>query len=71
MLTNRQKLLLKAIIEEYVKLAEPIGSKALIDKPYLKFSSATLRFEMARLEDLGYLGKNAYFQRANSIGKRL
>ena len=57
MLTNRQKLLLKAIVEEYVKQGCPIGSKSLIDKPYLQFSSATLRFEMAKLEELGYLEK--------------
>ena len=57
MLTNRQKLLLKAIVEEYVKQGTPIGSKSLIDKPYLQFSSATLRFEMAKLEELGFLEK--------------
>jgi len=57
MLSNRQKLILKAIVEEYVKAVEPIGSKFLIDKPYLEFSSATIRFEMAKLEELGFLEK--------------
>lgn len=57
MLTSRQKLILKAIIEEYVKNATPIGSKALTELPYLHFSSATLRYDMAELERLGYLEK--------------
>ena len=43
MLTDRQKLILKAIIEEYVTSNEPVGSKSLTEKPYLSFSSATLR----------------------------
>lgn len=57
MLSDRQKLILKAIIEEYVKSAEPVGSKSLTQKPYLNFSPATLRYEMAYLEELGYLEK--------------
>lgn len=57
MLSSRQKLILKAIIEEYVKDAQPVGSKSLTDKPYLSFSSATIRYDMAQLEELGYLEK--------------
>ncbi|AUD63119.1 heat-inducible transcription repressor HrcA [Tenericutes bacterium MO-XQ] len=57
MLTSRQKLILKAIIELYVKDAQPVGSKALTQLPYLNFSSATLRYDMAQLEELGYLEK--------------
>ncbi|MCR5113021.1 MAG: heat-inducible transcriptional repressor HrcA [Acholeplasmatales bacterium] len=57
MLTDRQKLILKAIIEEYVTSNEPVGSKALTEKPYLSFSSATLRNEMQELEEIGYLRK--------------
>ena len=57
MLTDRQKLILKAIIEEYVTSNEPVGSKALTEKPYLAFSSATLRNEMQTLEEDGYLKK--------------
>ena len=56
-LTNRQKLILKAIIESYVSDGVPIGSKALTDKPYLNFSSATIRYDMAILEELGFLEK--------------
>lgn len=57
MLSSRQKLILKAIIELYVQEAQPVGSKALTDLPYLNFSSATLRSDMAELEELGYLEK--------------
>lgn len=57
MLTDRQKLILKAIIEEYITSNEPVGSKALTEKPYLAFSSATLRNEMQSLEEDGFLKK--------------
>ncbi len=57
MLSDRQKLILKAIVEEYIKTVDPVGSKALTEKPYLNFSPATLRYEMAYLEELGYLEK--------------
>ncbi|WP_162849166.1 heat-inducible transcriptional repressor HrcA [Acholeplasma hippikon] len=57
MLSNRQKLILKAIIDIHSDTAEPVGSKTLMNLPYLNFSSATLRYDMAILEDLGYLEK--------------
>lgn len=57
MLSSRQKLILKAIIDAYVKDAQPVGSKTLTNMPYLNFSSATLRYDMAQLEELGYLEK--------------
>jgi heat-inducible transcriptional repressor len=56
-LTNRQKLILKAIVEEYIKSNEPVGSKVLTQKPYLDFSSATIRYDMQYLEETGYLEK--------------
>jgi len=54
-LTKRQTIILKLIVDEYVKSAEPIGSKILAD--ILKVSSATIRNEMSILEDLGYIEK--------------
>ena len=57
MLSDRQKLILKAIIEEYVSSNEPVGSKTLTNKPYLDFSSATIRYDMQHLEEDGYLEK--------------
>ncbi len=57
MITDRQKLILKAIVEEFVLTCEPVGSKLLTNKPYLNFSSATLRYDMQALEEMGYLEK--------------
>ena len=57
MLSDRQKLILKAIIEDYVITNEPVGSKALTEKPYLDYSSATIRYDMQALEESGYLEK--------------
>ena len=55
MLTERQSKILKLIISEYIKEARPVGSKHLSSE--LKCSSATIRSEMATLEDLGLLEK--------------
>lgn len=57
MLTERQKLILIAIVEEYVKSNEPVGSLALSKRPELSFSTATLRNDMAELEEKGFLEK--------------
>ncbi|MFI3329989.1 MAG: heat-inducible transcriptional repressor HrcA [bacterium] len=56
-LSSRQKLILRTIIEEYVEFNEPVGSKQLTAKPHLDFSSATIRYDMAYLEELGLLIK--------------
>lgn len=55
MLTERQKEVLKIIVLEYIKLAKPVGSNLICDR--LNCSSATVRSEMASLEDLGLLEK--------------
>ncbi len=55
MLTDRQKEVLKIIVLEYIKLAKPVGSNLICDT--LKCSSATVRSEMAALEELGLLEK--------------
>ena len=54
-LTDRQKALLKAIIEEYIESAEPIGSEVIERKYDLGVSPATIRIEMGRLTEMGYL----------------
>lgn len=54
-LSDRQKILLKAVIEEYIELAEPVGSETIDKKYNLGVSPATIRNEMVRLTDLGYL----------------
>ena len=55
MINERQRKLLKLIVEEYIKSARPISSKSLCKT--LKCSSATIRNEMSMLEDLGLLEK--------------
>lgn len=52
---DRKKIILKAVVDNYISNAEPVGSKVLSTKISLKLSPATLRNEMAELEDLGYL----------------
>lgn len=54
---ERKKQILKAVVEDYVMSAEPVGSKALIERHNLGVSSATIRHEMADLEAKGYLEK--------------
>ena len=54
-LDSRKKLILQAIVDDYIETAEPIASKALVTKLDMKVSSATVRNEMAELETLGYL----------------
>lgn len=54
-LSERKKLILKAIVESHIEFGEPVGSKSLQQLPGLRCSSATIRNEMAELEELGYL----------------
>ncbi len=54
-LSDRKKKILKAIVESFVKTAEPVGSKSIASDSELGLSSATIRNEMAELTALGYL----------------
>lgn len=54
-LTERQKNLLRAVIEKYIETAEPIGSETIEKESGLGVSPATIRNEMVRLTGLGYL----------------
>jgi transcriptional regulator of heat shock response len=54
-MNERQAKILSAVIEEYTKTAVPVGSKFLSDKHFVDVSSATIRNDMAHLEDEGYL----------------
>jgi len=56
LMDDRKKELLKEIVENYVKTVKPVGSKSLCKK--LNCSSATIRNEMAILENMGYIEKN-------------
>ncbi|GAB6100243.1 heat-inducible transcriptional repressor HrcA [Halanaerocella petrolearia] len=54
-ITERKKKILKAIIKEYITTAEPVGSRKLTRRYNFDVSSATIRNEMADLEEVGYL----------------
>lgn len=55
LLSERKKQILKAIVEAHVELGEPVGSKYLTSGGIITCSSATIRNEMAELEEMGYL----------------
>ena len=57
MLTERRQRLLQIIVDEYVTSAQPVGSSALVEKYRLPYSAATVRSEMGRLEDDGYIAQ--------------
>ena len=54
-LTERKKKVLRSVVDLYIRTAEPVGSKAITALPDMKYSSATIRNEMADLTNLGYL----------------
>ncbi len=56
-LTNRQIDILKSVVEEFIDTAEPVGSSTLEKKYNLDVSPATIRTEMSKLTQLGYLKK--------------
>jgi heat-inducible transcriptional repressor len=55
MLDDRKLAVLRAIITDYVENSEPVGSKALVERYRLDVSPATIRNDMATLEEEGYL----------------
>ncbi|MEK5270716.1 heat-inducible transcriptional repressor HrcA [Aeribacillus sp. FSL K6-8394] len=57
MLTDRQLLILQIIIDDFIQYAQPVGSRSLSKKESITFSSATIRNEMADLEELGLIEK--------------
>lgn len=54
-LENRKEALLETLVREYVKTAEPVGSLHLAEAAGLNLSAATVRNELAELEEMGYL----------------
>jgi len=55
MLTERQKLILLAVIDDYITSAVPVGSRTISKKKSIGYSAATIRNEMADLEEMGFL----------------
>jgi heat-inducible transcriptional repressor len=56
-LDDRKLAVLRAIIEDYVSTTEPVGSKSLVDRHKLDVSPATIRNDMAVLEEQGYIAQ--------------
>ncbi|MBH0229927.1 heat-inducible transcriptional repressor HrcA [Halobacillus yeomjeoni] len=57
MLTERQLLILQVIIDDFILTAQPVGSRSISKKDVVTFSSATIRNEMADLEEMGFIEK--------------
>ncbi|WP_227395100.1 heat-inducible transcriptional repressor HrcA [Jeotgalibacillus aurantiacus] len=57
MLTDRQLLILQVIIDDFIRSAQPVGSRSLSKKEEIPFSSATIRNEMSDLEEMGLIEK--------------
>ena len=55
MLDDRKLAVLRAIVEDFVSTNEPVGSKALVDRHSLDVSPATIRNDMAVLEEQGFI----------------
>ena len=75
-LSERKKQILRAVVENYIQTAEPVGSKAIVASAGLKVSSATIRNEMAELENLGsdgawLPGTAPHLRRAHPLSQRI
>ena len=56
-MNERKALILMTIVKEHIKTGAPVGSEVLVDKYNLDISSATVRNEMAELEEAGYIAQ--------------
>ena len=63
-LSERQRDILRRVVEEYVATGQPVGSKTLVERAGLDVSSSTVRNELAELERLGLLDAPAHLGRA-------
>ncbi len=54
-LSDRQRRILRIVVEEYVTSGQPVGSKHLVERSGLSVSSSTVRYELAELEERGLL----------------
>ena len=65
-LTERQQLLLSTLVQEFISDDEPVSSKRLLLTSGLKLSSATIRNEMAILEEKGFIRSPHTFIRTSA-----
>ncbi|AGC69005.1 heat-inducible transcription repressor HrcA [Thermoclostridium stercorarium subsp. stercorarium DSM 8532] len=56
-LSERKKQILKTLVDDYIRTAQPVGSRTISRKHELGLSSATIRNEMADLEEMGYISQ--------------
>ena len=54
-LTPRQEEVLRAVVERHIASGQPVGSKHIAGEGGLDWASSTIRYELHRLEDLGFL----------------
>src|SRR5262249_57701804 len=54
-LTERQRALVRGVVEEHIATGQPVGSRTLLERTALRVSSSTVRSELAELERLGLL----------------
>ncbi len=54
-LTERQETILRTVVEEHIGSGIPVGSKHIAGREGIDFAASTVRYELARLEELGYL----------------
>jgi heat-inducible transcriptional repressor len=54
-LRPRQQLILRTVVEQHISTGSPVGSKNIAGRAGIDFASSTVRYELARLEELGYL----------------
>lgn len=54
-LDDRKLLVLSAVVDEFIRTGEPVGSKTIISNPEINVSSATIRNDMSALEKMGFL----------------
>jgi heat-inducible transcriptional repressor len=57
MLDDRKSVILRALVEEYIRTGEPVSSRAILDHSRLACSSATVRTELSEMEAEGYVAK--------------
>ncbi len=55
-LSARQAIILQTVVEEFISTGSPVGSKVIAGRRGIDFSASTVRYELAALEEAGYLG---------------
>ncbi len=56
-LSDRKRKILQLVVDDYISTAQPVSSKSITEKYMTDISSATVRSELAQLEELGYLSQ--------------